>query len=67
MIQICYLSLILHCWLNKLPSVKMKFILAFAIIAVVLTVVFGAPEPWNEYKVIFTICLFWSFLCPFSL
>jgi hypothetical protein len=45
----------------------MKFILAFAIIAVVLTVVFGAPDAWNEYKVIFTICLFWSFLCPFSL
>jgi hypothetical protein len=31
----------------------MKLFFAFAIIAVVLTVVFGAPDAWNEYKVIF--------------
>jgi hypothetical protein len=30
----------------------MKFILAFAIIVIALTVVYGAPDPWNEYKVI---------------
>jgi hypothetical protein len=31
----------------------MKLFFAFAIIAVALTVVYGAPDPWNEYKVIF--------------
>jgi hypothetical protein len=30
----------------------MKLFFAFAIIVIALTVVYGAPDPWNEYKVI---------------
>jgi hypothetical protein len=39
---------------GTLPSVKMKFIFAFAIIVIALSVVYGATDPWNYYKV-FTV------------
>ncbi len=56
------------CWLNKLPSVKMKLLFSFAIIVIAVTVVYGAAtDPWNEYKVIFTIGPFhWPSLYPIS-
>ena len=29
----------------------MKFLYAFAILAIVLTAVYGQTDPWNDYKV----------------